>query len=89
MDDVLRVFPDYSADPVWGTEGMVDLDSLPLSEDLRVRLREWARDWEEQMGRDFQITDDARYAAWRHAGRSLAKNLARELGPDVEIRYEA
>ena len=28
MVQMLRVFPDYAADPVWGAEGMVDLDSL-------------------------------------------------------------
>ena len=53
MRQVLRVFPDYTADPVWCSEGMVDLDELSISDRLRRDLREWARDWEDQLGRDF------------------------------------
>ncbi len=52
MRQVLRVFPDYTADPVWCSEGMVDLDELSISDRLRRDLREWARDWEDQLGRD-------------------------------------
>ena len=89
MVQVLRVFPDYAADPVWGAEGMVDLDSLLIGEDLKLELREWARDWEDQVGRDYRITDHDRHAAWLQLGRRLAKDLARELGPEVEVSYEA
>ena len=32
---VLRVSPDWSADPVWDPTGMVDLDGLPITEALR------------------------------------------------------
>lgn len=62
-DKVLRVFPDYTADPVWGSEGMVDLDQLSISDRLRRDLREWARDWEDQLGRDFRIKERDRYEA--------------------------
>ena len=88
MRQVLRVFPDYTADPVWGSEGMVDLDELRISDRLRGDLREWARDWEDQLGRDFRIKKRDRYEAWRRRGRLLSRDLARELGPEIEVRYE-
>ena len=88
MRQVLRVFPDYTADPVWGSEGMVDLDELRISDRLRGDLREWARDWEDELARDFRIKERDRYEAWRRRGRLLSRHLARELGPEIEVRYE-
>lgn len=89
MRQVLRVFPDYTADPVWGPDGMVDLDTLDISDRLRHDLREWARDWEDQLGRDFRIKEKDRYEAWRRRGRRLSEDLGRELAPDTDVRYEA
>ncbi|WP_404349898.1 hypothetical protein LG324_17045 [Phycicoccus jejuensis] len=88
MRQVLRVYPDYTADPVWGSEGMVDLDQLSISDRLRRDLREWARDWEDQLGPDFRIKERDRYEAWRRHGRLLSRDLARELGPEIEVRYD-
>lgn len=36
MPQVYRVFPDYSADPVWDAEGMVDLQR-ELGDDVEIR----------------------------------------------------
>ena len=83
MRQVVRVFPDYTADPVWGSDGMVDLDEFRISDRLRGELREWARDWEDQLGRDFPIKERERYEAWRRRGRLLSRDLARELGPEI------
>jgi hypothetical protein len=87
----LRVFPDYSADPVWADPGMVDLSRLPISERLRQQLREWARDWEDLMGvRDsrYAIADEAAHQDWQERGRHLAKRLQRELGDSYRVEYE-
>lgn len=89
MRRVLRVFPDYTADPVWDMHGMVDLDTLLISDRLRRDLREWARDWEDQLGPDFRIKERERYEAWRRRGRLLARDLARELALEMDVRYEA
>lgn len=89
---VLRVFPDYSADPVWADDGMVDLDSLPISEGLRTDLRAWAREWERLIGvreSRFRIVDKAAYAAWVRLGRVLAARLRTELGSGFEVRFGA
>lgn len=47
---VLRVSPDWSADPVWDPTGMVDLDDLPITEALRAELRGWAMTLEQPSG---------------------------------------
>ncbi|MEO7448689.1 MAG: hypothetical protein ABI336_10495 [Humibacillus sp.] len=50
--DVVDVWalPDYGADPVWSDTAMVDLGTLPISDVLCRRLRQWAREWEDLMG---------------------------------------
>ena len=86
-----RVFPDYTADPVWAHDGMVDLDELPITDDLRDRLRQWNADWEELVGartERFTIIDKDGHRRWIDEGRNLAHRLQRELGPGVEISYE-
>ncbi|NLJ53533.1 MAG: hypothetical protein GX344_05295 [Intrasporangiaceae bacterium] len=91
MTTVYRVFPDYSADPVWAVDGMVDLDELPITDDLRDRLRAWNAEWEELVGvrtGRFRIIDKDGHRRWKQSGRYLARNLERELGPGVEIQYQ-
>ena len=41
--------PDYYADPVLTADrnGQVEQERLPINESLRVRIREWARRWED------------------------------------------
>lgn len=86
----LRVFPDYSADPVWDDTGMAELSRLPLSDRLRGELRQWAREWEELMGvRDsrYAIVDEPGHQAWEERGRRLAERLQSELGNSYEVEY--
>ena len=85
-----RVFPDYGADPVWAVDGMVDLDTLPISEDLITRLRAWNAAWEELVGARqwrYEIIDQTGHERWLAEGRGLATWLERELGPDARITY--
>jgi hypothetical protein len=46
----LLFMADYNADPVWdlATEWMVNLDQLPVPDDLRERVRAWAGEWTER-----------------------------------------
>jgi hypothetical protein len=88
---LLRMFPDYSADPVWADLGMVDLSQLPISERLRHQLRRWARDWEDLMGvreARYAIEDEGAHQAWQERGRHLAQRLQGELGPSFKVDYE-
>lgn len=89
MRRILRLFPDYGADPVWDLQGEVDLDGFDVSDRLRKDLREWARAWEGLMGKDFRLKEGDVHVDWRRRGRRLARDLARELGPETEVLFEA
>jgi len=88
---LLRVFPDYSADPVWTDRGMVDLDELPITDRLRSQLRQWARDWEALMGvreARYAIADEPEHQVWLERGRDYARQLQRELGDSYVVAFE-
>ena len=87
---LLRVFPDYSADPVWDDTGMADLDRLQVSDLLRSELRQWAREWEELMGvrtSRYAIVDSSGHSSWDEEGLRLAQRLQAELGDAYEVEY--
>ena len=54
MPTRVRVMADYSADPLWDESpsggGMLRLDEMPLSPDLRRRLRAWADNHDRLLG---------------------------------------
>ena len=86
----LRVFPDYAADPVWDDTGMVDLDSLRVSDALVTALRQWAREWEALMGVEvarYEIADAAAHDTWQRQGRQLSHRLQSELGATYSVEY--
>jgi hypothetical protein len=85
---------DYAADPLWATTSdgetlMVELDPLPLSDDLKADLRAWARTFQE-------ITwppdadrrpDSEQWQDFVARGDGLARRLQEELGSAVEVVY--
>ena len=87
---LLRVFPDYCADPVWNDTGMADLDALQVSRWLQDELREWAREWEDLMGvRElrYAIVDERAHRVWQRRGRKLAQQLQADLGDTYSLEY--
>lgn len=84
---VVRLMADYAADPVWFDEGMVSLEELPISPRLRTALRAWAREWELIFGPAFEVREKDRYRQWLQAGRRLALDLLRDLGPGYRVVY--
>lgn len=88
--EVYRVFPDYSADPVWADDGMVDLDTLDITQYLRDELRAWGLEWERLVGvrqARFRIVERDSHQRWIADGQRLADRLQKELGPDVVVDY--
>lgn len=94
----LVLMADYFADPIWRRSsdpedaadcGMINLDSLPLSTDLKDRLRAWARRHDDELlgTEECQWTCADAQAEWIAQGRTLLHELRRELGPDHEITY--
>ena len=88
----LVLMADYLADPLWsggphGVTGMVSLDRLPLSAELRTSLRAWAARYDALMSSGYQWTSDAERLAWTADGRALLAPLINELGPGFNVSY--
>ncbi|WP_380162731.1 hypothetical protein [Kineococcus sp. R86509] len=82
---------DFGADPLWrqsaeGQKGMVRLDRLPLSEDLKDDVRAWARRHDELMDPPNPVRGtDTELDAWVVTGRALVTRLRAELGPGFDV----
>ena len=83
----LTVMADWDADPVWSKQGMIDLETLPLSPRLTADLLAWARRWEELHGRTPRERDDVSYSSWVSSGRRLSRDLQLELGWAYDVEY--
>ncbi|MGH8010517.1 MAG: hypothetical protein ACREQ3_26280 [Candidatus Binatia bacterium] len=85
----IRVFNDYSVRwPLWGDDGMLEPDALDISAQLRVRIEEWAAEFNEMY--DF-------LRGWpsvevrelhRAEGVEIANCLREELGQAYEVKLE-
>jgi hypothetical protein len=83
MEKWLKLMPDFCADPLWHHEGyMVSVESVPISEELRQRLRHWAR-WHDARLHDEPIKNFEEFCT---EGLDLAESLKLEL-PDWTIIY--
>ena len=92
----LLFMSDYSADPIWdaATESMVRLDSLPISDETRASIRDWASRWKSSPGNRCASTnaesgmragavEPVPAQAWERIeadGRALRERLRQELG---------
>lgn len=78
----IRIFCDYSAEPVWGDYG---LDDLPISAGLRERMLAWAWLYERK-------DSGVRFRDWEHGrahgveGLAIVRELKRQL-PDWTVIY--
>jgi hypothetical protein len=100
----LRFFPDYGkADPIWTEDGTgLSLDALPVKEDTRAAVRDWAARWEpvawQQMdaddfnaGMSDRPAEPPAEATWRSLGdegRRLCAQVQQELADGWEVIYE-
>lgn len=78
---------DWNADPVWNKQGMVHLETLPLSRRLIAELLAWARRWEELNDRTSRARERDSYSTWVTSGRRLSRDLQLELGPAYDVEY--
>lgn len=82
----VRIFCDYSADPVWAKSGgNCDLSNLPVSETLASRMRAWA-DHYERMPLSGGVLDWCDGRAHVAEGLEIARAVKREL-PDWTVIY--
>jgi hypothetical protein len=86
-DKWVRIMADWSADGVWDSEGCgCSADSLPISDNLRQRLRDWQAMYDATEG-------DPGLPQWpngpdkfAHVGLAIAKAVKREL-PDWTVIF--
>ncbi|MFB2586773.1 hypothetical protein [Herbiconiux liukaitaii] len=71
--------------PAWSPRDL--LGSLPVSESLRLRLRDWNRMWQAVLDPVTEIRwPDAEVGRqWIAEGESLGRDLQIELGPQVRV----
>jgi hypothetical protein len=89
----IKLMADYECCPLWrvGDEyhDEVDPDDLPLSPELRDRLMDWARLYDDTLDRDSPRDSGFKTAELEAAfvaeGNDLAVCLAEELGPDYAV----
>lgn len=89
----IKLMADYHCWPLWGVAaddlGDIDPADLPLSEDLRLRLRRWAAAYDATLVEDDPVrsgfASDAAAAAFEAEGRALGEALATELGDGYRV----
>jgi hypothetical protein len=90
---MIKLMADYQCHPLWcvSTEevGEVDPEQLPLSNELRIRLAQWARTYDETLDldspQDSGFKSEALEAEFQAEGHRLAACLRTELGPDFLV----
>lgn len=90
----IKLMADYQCFPLWeaspGEVGNIDPNELPISQDLKARLSNWARQYDETLNMDYPpdsgFESAGAEAEFKQEGLRLAEQLRVELGPEYEIR---
>ena len=76
MPPVIEFWPEYDGGPLWNGDGeSIDLDSLPLSDNLRSRLLDWNARYD-----DLKLPFESRDEVWLAEGKSLLAETRAALG---------
>ncbi len=94
MSKILKLMPDYQCFPLWktgGEIGNVDPDDLPLTNDLKVALRNWSACYDRTLNQEYPpdsaFASPAEEEAFEVEGRRLWQTLQEQLGPDYRVVY--
>ena len=87
---------DYAPWPLWGAGGMVAEDDLPLSPELKLRIKQWLNAYDRTPQRPevatwippADLSREDQEEAWVAEGRAIRDAIEAELGPDFEVVYE-
>lgn len=89
----IKLMADYQCHPLWdmspGVYGDIDPNALPISNELRRRLADWARAFDETLdmldpaSSGFKCVEAE--AAFKRQGIQLAEQLQNELGPEFLV----
>ena len=91
----LRLMSEYLAGPLFCPEpdkmGHVDVDDLPLSQELKARINEWDSRYQATFNSDYPPDSHffSRKAEIQHAveGVKLAKSIQQELESSYTVEY--
>ena len=89
---VVRFQPEFSCEwPLWSkgeSGGTPQRELMPLPDDLKHRIDDWAARWNRVMYDNFyEWPDDAIRAAFDEEARQLCDEMAEALGPPWRIEY--
>ncbi|MGO4815704.1 hypothetical protein AB4156_40025 [Cupriavidus sp. 2MCAB6] len=90
----IKLMADYQCFPLWeaspGEVGNIDPEGLPIWQDLKTKLANWARQYDETLNMDYPpdsgFENAAVEAQFKQEGYLLADRLRMELGPEYEIK---
>lgn len=89
----LKLMPDYYSHPLWDLDepGDVDPGMLPLSEELRARLRAWAEEYDATLNQEYPpgsgFVDAKAEQSFEEEGRRLWLLVSKELGAAYSVSY--
>ena len=91
----IRIFASYYCWPNWESDGEqynVDPETLPISKELKERLMEWERIYDETL--DENYPPDSRFPTvedgenWEEEGHAIVRQLQEELGTEFKVLDE-
>lgn len=90
----IRLMPDYFCSPIWHNDeievGNIDLDELPISNQLKKELLSWADLFDKGLNMDDPSNsywEEFDYEQFISMGRSLLLKLRTELGFKYQVDY--
>jgi hypothetical protein len=94
MPSTLKLMADYHCSPLWLTEGRggnVEIETLPISHQLKAALGAWARSYDRTLNQDYPPDSGFRSAveaeAFDSEGQRLWRALQQELGAAYKVVY--
>lgn len=93
----LKLMADYHCHPIWETSsesfGDISPEDLPISVELKNRLREWAKRYDDILNINDPASsgfkNEKEEKSFIDTGYKLAECLQRELGSAYKITYHA
>ena len=89
----ITLYAEHGVDwPLWGPNGLLDEESLPLSEGIRREIRAWLYAYDDRRGEvpawvppPDAVSADAKEDAWVEEGERLRSIIQAELGTGYEV----